>query len=243
MSLAIRLPTLASAILLATLVLSCEEDAKKEAPAAKPSASVAAVAPAPPAPSAEPPKLRDDCPDGSSGVGTMAQPCLGKGDSRMMEVAYSGKTTDEGPKFSIINKSKSPILYGSLAAYFYDKAGKQLDVTSGGKPQPMQLCSGRIFAGVVKPGEKIYMFFSCVKKADIPKARPRSKPRSRRSGSAMKPATRASITGPIRIWFPPNAQRAARSRPRKSSRASLERAGPERRANLVQGRERGRRRS
>ena len=67
----------------------------------------------------------------------MAQPCLGKGESRMMEVAYTGKTTDEGPKFSIINKSKHPILYGSLAAYFYDKAGKQLDVTSGGKPQPI----------------------------------------------------------------------------------------------------------
>lgn len=98
----------------------------------------------------------------------MAQPCLGKGDSRMMEVAYTGKTTDEGPKFSIINKSKSPILYGSLAVYFYDKAGKQLDVTTGSKPQPMQLCSGRIFAGAVKPGEKIFMFFSCVKKADIP---------------------------------------------------------------------------
>jgi hypothetical protein len=171
MSFAIRPLKLASVIALGALALSCEEDTKKEAPAAKPSASVAAVASAPPAPpavSAEPPKLRDDCPDGSSGVGTLARPCLGKGDSRMMEVAYTGKTTDEGPKFSIINKSKHPILYGSLAAYFYDKAGKQLDVTSGGKPQPMQLCSGRIFAGVVKPGEKIYMFFSCVKKADIP---------------------------------------------------------------------------
>jgi len=169
MSLAIRPLKLASAIALATLVLSCEDE-KKDAPAPKPSASVAAVAPTPtpPIPSAQPPKLRDDCPDGSSGVGTLAQPCLGKGDSRMMEVAYTGKTTDEGPKFSIINKSKNPILYGSLAAYFYDKAGKQLDVTSSGKPQPMQLCSGRIFAGVVKPGEKIYMFFSCVKKADIP---------------------------------------------------------------------------
>jgi hypothetical protein len=41
-------------------------------------------------------------------------------------------------------------------------------VTTSGKPQPMQLCSGRIFAGAVKPDEKIFMFFSCVKKADIP---------------------------------------------------------------------------
>lgn len=160
---------LLSAIALATLLASCNEEPKKEEAAPKPSASAVAVAPPPPPPPpAAPPKLRDDCPDGSSGVGTQSEPCLGKGDSRMMEVAYTGKTTDEGPKFSIVNKSKNPILYGSLAAYFYDKSGKQLQVTTGEKPQPMKLCSGRIFAGAVKPGEKIFMFFSCVKKADVP---------------------------------------------------------------------------
>lgn len=167
MSLAIQSSKFLSLLVLAPLLFACEEEAKKEPAAAKPSASVAAVAP-PPAPSAQPPKLRDDCPEGSSGVGTQAEPCLGKGDSRMMEVAYTGKTTDEGPKFSVINKSKSPILFGSLAAYFYDKAGKQLQVTADGKPRPMQMCSGRIFAGAVKPGEKIFMFFSCVKKAHVP---------------------------------------------------------------------------
>ena len=98
----------------------------------------------------------------------MTEPCLGKGGSRMMEVAYTGKITDEGPKFSVINKSKNPILFGSLVAYFYDKAGKQLEVSADGKPRPMQVCSGRIFAGAVKPGEKIFMFFSCVKKAHVP---------------------------------------------------------------------------
>jgi|SRR5450432_149202 hypothetical protein len=167
MSLAIQSSKLLSAVVLATLVLGCEEEAKKELPAAKPSASVAAVAP-PPAPSAQPPKLRDDCPEGSSGIGTLTEPCLGKGASRMMEVTYTGKTTDAGPKFKVINKSKSPILFGSLAAYFYDKAGKQLQVTAGGKPQPMQLCSGRIFAGAVKAGETIFVFLSCVKKTDVP---------------------------------------------------------------------------
>ena len=166
MSLAIQSSRVLSVFVFAALAFGCEEEVKKEPAAAKPSA-VASVAP-PPAPSAPPPKLRDDCPEGSSGVGTQAQPCLGKGDSRMMEVAYTGKTTDQGPKFSVINKSKSPILFGSLAAYFYDKAGKQLQVTADGKPRPMQLCSGRIFAGAVKPGEKIFMFFSCVKKAHIP---------------------------------------------------------------------------
>jgi len=86
----------------------------------------------------------------------------------MMEVQYTGKTTDQGPKFSITNKSKLPILYGSIVAYFYDKKGKQLEVTSGEKPRPKQICSGNIFAGQVKPGEKIFMFFSCVKKEDVP---------------------------------------------------------------------------
>src|SRR3954470_22583594 len=110
----------------ATLLVGCEEEAEKKPPAAKPSAAAPVVAP-PPAPSAEPPaKLRDDCPKGSSGVGTSAKPCLASGDSRMMEVAYTGKTTDEGPKFSIVNKADQQILFGSLAVYFYDKAGKQL---------------------------------------------------------------------------------------------------------------------
>ncbi|HKO46295.1 MAG TPA: hypothetical protein VJV79_01145 [Polyangiaceae bacterium] len=171
MSLAVQSSKLMSVFVLATLLSGCEEEAKKEPAAPKPSAAVApvvaSVAPAP-TPSAQPPKLRDDCPEASSGVGTLAEPCLAKGDSRMMAVTYTGKTTDEGPKFSIVNKSKNPILFGSLAAYFYDKAGKQLEVTADGKPRPMQPCSGRIFAGAVKPGEKIFMFFSCVKKAHIP---------------------------------------------------------------------------
>ncbi len=150
-----------------TLLLGCEEEPTK-AHTAQPSAAASAVAP--PTPSTPPPplKLRDDCPKGSSGVGTSAEPCLASGESRMMEVKYSGKTTDEGPKFSIVNKADQQILFGSLAVYFYDKAGKQLKVTEGDKPRPMQVCAGNIFAGAVKPGEKIFMFFSCVKKSQVP---------------------------------------------------------------------------
>jgi hypothetical protein len=151
-----------------TLSLGCEEEAAKPPAAAKPSAAAAAVA-TPPAPSTPPPaKLREDCPKGSSGVGTSAAPCLASGDSRMMEVKYTGKTTEEGPKFAITNKANQQILFGSLVAYFYDKAGKQLSVKSDGKSRPMQVCSGNIFAGAVKPGEKIFMFFSCVKKEHVP---------------------------------------------------------------------------
>jgi hypothetical protein len=168
MSLATSSSKLLTVLVLAPLLLACEEEAKKEAAPAKPSAAAAAVTP-PPAPSVEaPPKNRDDCPKGSTGPGTNDKPCLGSGDARMMEVAYTGKTTDEGPKFSIVNKADSQILYGSLAVYFYDKKGKQLQVTAGEKKKPFQPCAGNIFAGAVKPGEKIYMFFSCVKKENVP---------------------------------------------------------------------------
>jgi hypothetical protein len=93
---------------------------------------------------------------------------LASGDARMMDVTYTGKTTDEGPKFQIVNKADQQILFGSLVVYFYDKAGKQLQVKSGDKTKPFQVCAGNIFAGAVKPGEKIFMFFSCVKKEHVP---------------------------------------------------------------------------
>jgi hypothetical protein len=32
----------------------------------------------------------------------------------------------------------------------------------------MQLCSGNVFAGAVKPDEKIFVFFSCVNKEHVP---------------------------------------------------------------------------
>jgi hypothetical protein len=151
------------------MLLGCEDEAAKPAPVSKPSAAAVAVPPvsAPPPPEA-PPKLRDDCPKGSSGVGTSDKPCLANGDARMMVVSYTGKTTDEGPKFSVVNKADQQILFGSIAVYFYDKAGKQLQVVSGDKKRPYQACAGNIFAGAVKPGEKIFIFFSCVKKAHVP---------------------------------------------------------------------------
>jgi hypothetical protein len=167
MTLATPLRKLLTALVLPPLLFGCEEETKQETAPAKLSAA-AAVAPPPPTPSAEPPKNRDDCPKGSTGPGTNDKPCLASGDSRVMEVTYTGKTTDEGPKFAIVNKADSQILYGSLVVYFYDKAGKQLQVTAGDKKKPMQTCSGNIFAGAVKPGEKIFMFFSCVKKEHVP---------------------------------------------------------------------------
>lgn len=165
MPVAVQSTKFVSALTLAALLFGCDEKPKEE-PAAKPSAAAAAPTPTPTPP--PPPKPREDCPEGSSGIGTSAEPCKGSGDSRMMEVTYSGKTEDQGPKFSVKNLTKKSILFGSVAVYFYDKAGKQLQVTHGGKPRPMQICSGNIFAGAVKPEEKIWVFFSCVKKEDIP---------------------------------------------------------------------------
>lgn len=155
---------------LISLLVACEEEPAEKKPAASTAsaAPVAATPPPAPTPSAEPEKLREDCPKGSTGVGTLEKPCLASDDARMMEVKYTGKIEDQGPKFSVVNKSNNPILFGSLVAYFYDKAGKQLQVTSGDKTRPYQPCSGNIFAGAVKPGEKIFMFFSCVKKSHVP---------------------------------------------------------------------------
>ncbi len=168
MSVAMQSPKYLLAALFATFAFGCEEPPKEEAAPAKPTASVAPKVPTATAKPKPPPKPRDDCPEGSSGIGTFEEPCNGSGDTRMMEVAYTGKTTEKGPKFAVTNKSKLPILHGTVVVYFYDKKGKQLEVTGSDKPRPKQTCSGNIFAGHVKPDEKIYVFFSCVKQSHVP---------------------------------------------------------------------------
>jgi hypothetical protein len=88
-----------------------------------------------------------------------------------MEVAWTKKVDDKGPYFRVVNKTKSAILYGKIAVYFYDKKGKQLEVAAtgeGAKPKPYHTCAGNMFGGVVKPEEKFTLTFSCVKKERIP---------------------------------------------------------------------------
>jgi hypothetical protein len=111
-----------------------------------------------------------DCPKGTSGDATTAKPCDAKGAARMMEVTWNGKTDDKGPFFRVVNKAESTILYGKIYVYFYDKAGKQLEVkdSGGGKPHPYQTCTGNLFSGVMKPAEKAVIQFSCVKKDSLP---------------------------------------------------------------------------
>lgn len=112
---------------------------------------------------------RSDCPKGSSGPGTFEQPCEAKGGARMMEVTWTGKTDDKGPQFRVVNKGSAVILYGKVTAYFYDKAGKQLEVKdASGSAHPAKGCGGNIFGGVMKGGEKAVLTFSCLKKDSVP---------------------------------------------------------------------------
>jgi hypothetical protein len=137
---------------------------------APPSASTpTAVVSAPPPASATAPPPSHPCPDGSTGEGSFNKPCEAKGTARLMEVTWTGKMTDTGPSFRVVNKSKLDILYGSMNAYFYDKAGKQLEVKdASGKARQNQPCAGKIFDGVMKAGEKAVITFSCVKKEHVP---------------------------------------------------------------------------
>jgi hypothetical protein len=141
----------------------------QELPSATPTLAPSVATPPPPAAAAEP---SPDCPKGSTGEGTMSNPCEGKGATRLMEVSWTGKYDDKGPQFRVVNKSESTILYGKIAVYFYDKAGKQIEVedknASPPKAKPFHTCSGNLFAGIMKPAEKATITFSCVKKEHVP---------------------------------------------------------------------------
>jgi hypothetical protein len=167
-----RVANLSKLLLLIVIPLAgCE----KAEPAPKPEPVKSAPTPAP-TPSVPPvasaaPEPHHDCPEGSEGVGSFAKPCEAKGADRMTEVTWTGKMNDTGaPSFRVVNKSKLVILYGKIVAYFYDKAGKQLEVPAGssGKPRQHQDCPGNIFGGVMNPGEKAVINFSCVGKSSVP---------------------------------------------------------------------------
>jgi hypothetical protein len=135
-------------------------------------APASAIASASPVASAAP-EPQHDCPANSSGVGSFTKPCEAKGASRIMRVKWT-KTDDKGPSFSIKNIGQTTILYGRIAVYFYDKSGKQLDVTDDSetppKTKPFHTCSGSFFQGVMKPAENAVLTFSCVPKKVVPDA-------------------------------------------------------------------------
>lgn len=173
--------TMASTVVAAAMAVSfsaCKEDPKPEAPPQKPSAAAAAPAPPPSAPapaaSSAPAAVASasapvhDCPKDAPGDGTFTKPCDAKGAARQMEVTWTGKMDDKGPSFRVVNKSSTAILYGKIAVYSYDKAGKQLPLKdSAGKPKPYHTCAGAMFGGIMKPGEKAVITFSCVGKENV----------------------------------------------------------------------------
>lgn len=160
--------------LIPTALSACEAE-KKEAPAAtanKPPAQPAAT----PAQTSTPPPVASvakepphDCPEGSSGEGSSNKPCEAHGPERAIDVDFD-KFTDNGPQLKLANKTKKTILWGKLIVYFYDKAGKQLEVKDAtGKSKPNKVAMGKIFGGPLKPEEKnVRLTFSDVKKSDVP---------------------------------------------------------------------------
>jgi hypothetical protein len=161
------------------LSAACSKDESAPAPSASasaapsPSASapVASTSAAATASASAAPEPAHDCPPGSTGIGSFNKPCEAKGSARLM-VAKWKKTDDKGPWFSVTNKSQLSITHGRVAVYFYDKAGKQLDVQDDSVPpksKPYHTCAGNnLFAGPMKPGENAVLAFSCVPKSVIP---------------------------------------------------------------------------
>jgi hypothetical protein len=163
---------------MALAALGCsKEEANPTAPVASavPEAAPSAAPAASPAPDAastaglsDVPEPHHDCPPKSNGTGSFVKPCEAKGGERIMKVRWT-KTDDKGPNFNIKNVGPITIVYGKIAVYFYDKAGKQLDLADeSGKPKKYLTCSGNIFQGVMKPAESAVLTFSCVTKKDIP---------------------------------------------------------------------------
>ena len=159
------------------LIAGCSDSGASGGASASASATSNAVVPTPTAKASATPTAtaapRSDCPKDSAGPGTIEAPCEGKGPSRMMEVKWTTKIDDKGPYFSVTNKSPKPILYGKIFVYFYDKAGKQLEVKDpadpAAKPKPYLICSGaNLFSGPMKVDEKATLTFSCVRKIDVP---------------------------------------------------------------------------
>lgn len=172
MSTTTRMMQALAATVLAASLFGCDEKPEEKAPA---TASAPVVETAPPvtasaAPAETAPKPSHACPEGSTGEGTFKSPCDATGTARVMDVKWTGKMSEKGPYFQVINKTDIEILYGQLVVFFYDKAGKLLEVpeSDGSKARPKQVCVGNIFAGPMKPGEKAVLQFSCVKKSHVP---------------------------------------------------------------------------
>jgi hypothetical protein len=114
-------------IRLAPLVLLLTACDKGPAPSAAASAS---AKPAVPAASSAASAPASACPAGSAGKGTVAEPCLAAdAAARLVEVTYVGDVKGDKVGFKFANKTAEEISHLDVRVYFYDKDGKQLEVT------------------------------------------------------------------------------------------------------------------
>ena len=161
------------------MCVACKDEPKTgTAASASASASapptVASAAPSATASAPEPMVSRTDCPPGSNGPGTFGKPCEATGNARMVELSFKGKYDDKtgGPMFNVHSKAPKTMLYGRVAVYFYDKAGKLIDVKEApegsDKTHVFHTCSGNIFAGGLAKDEKAAYNFSCMGRSNIP---------------------------------------------------------------------------
>jgi hypothetical protein len=169
-----------AAVALTLVAVGCDEPKPAPAPAktAEPAPPPPPTAqPSAPAPSASAATPVHDCPKDAPGDGTFAKPCEAKGKVRMMELSWNGKIDDKGPFFNVTNKTSAPVLYGRVGVYFYDKAGKQMEIArpegadagaAGAKAKMFLTCGGMIPGGVMKVGEKAKIQFPCVGKSAVP---------------------------------------------------------------------------
>lgn len=159
-----------AAIGIAVVAFGCsKQDSAPAPPAASSAAPVPVVSATASASASAAPEPPHDCPPNSSGPGSFTKPCEAKGTERMMDVKWT-KNGAAGPSFAITSRAtKLVILYGRIAVYFYDKAGKQIELKDeAGKARPFHTCSGNFFGGPMNPKEKAVLTFSCVPKTVVP---------------------------------------------------------------------------
>lgn len=162
-----RTSLLSAACAVTLLCLGCSSGGGSEASATSRASATATATEATPA-SASAKPMSAECPAGSKGPGTLKEPCEASGQARLVELTWAGKADDKGVSFKMVNKATKNLLFGRLYLYFYDKAGKQLEVDDGGKKSPYKLCTGSVFGGLVRAEEKLTAEFDCVKKSDFP---------------------------------------------------------------------------
>lgn len=158
------------ATLLASSLAACGSDGK--APLASASAAPSASAPAPPAaPTATEdasasatPAAPNPCePLGLQGDGSMKSPCKLEGTPPITAKwtgQYKPDFDGEKPSFTVTSTLSVPVNWGNIAIYYYDKNGKQLEVTDKGRTLKKYWVSGGLLQIGAKETKEMTMGFT-----------------------------------------------------------------------------------